>query len=210
MRLGRLALAALVLLDVRVASAQAKVTSGDPRDTTHAEHQAPFFTRKDALLGLGFGLGTVAMFPLDKHLAGRLQTNRERHGFLKNAARGDEVIASPGVNFMGGGRGLLGAGWGAIGGGAGAALTGGSTIGAAAGAAIPVVTAAGLKSAQNRMAMNQMAAIDELLRSRSPLYQQMLQNPALPGFDKQQLLLRALQATPQMWGALAPPPQSSR
>jgi membrane-associated phospholipid phosphatase len=103
MRLGRLALAALVLLDVGVASAQAKVTSGDPRDTTHAEHQAPFFTRKDALLGLGFGLGTVAMLPLDKHLAGRLQTNRERQGFLQNAATGVEVIASPGAYFIGGG-----------------------------------------------------------------------------------------------------------
>lgn len=103
MRLGRLAIAALLLFDVQTGSAQQKATAGDPRDTTHAEHQAPFFTRKDALLGLGFGLGTVAMFPLDKHVAGRLQTNQERQGFLQNASTGVEVIASPGAYFIGAG-----------------------------------------------------------------------------------------------------------
>ena len=52
MSLGRLAIAAL-LINSEMALAQAKITSDEPRDTTHAQHQAPFFTRKDALLGVG-------------------------------------------------------------------------------------------------------------------------------------------------------------
>ena len=104
---GRLALAAL-LINAELAVAQATVTSNEPRDTLHAQTQAPFFTRKDALLGLGFVAGTIAMFPLDKHLAGRLQTNQERQGFLQNASTGVEVIASPGAYVIGAGLYALG------------------------------------------------------------------------------------------------------
>jgi len=99
---GRLALAAL-LINAELAVAQATVTSNEPRDTLHAQTQAPFFTRKDALLGLGFAAGTVLMFPLDQHLAGRLQTNQQRQGFLQDAAKGVEVIASPGSYIIGAG-----------------------------------------------------------------------------------------------------------
>jgi membrane-associated phospholipid phosphatase len=102
MLLGRLALAAL-LLNAELAFAQATITSNEPRDTTHAQTQAPFFTRKDVLLGLGFAAGTIAMFPLDKNLAERLQTHEARTGFLQDASTGVEVIASPGAYFIGGG-----------------------------------------------------------------------------------------------------------
>jgi membrane-associated phospholipid phosphatase len=94
---------AALLLNAELAVAQKTVTGDEPRDTTHAQHQAPFFTHKDLLLGLGFGVGTIAMFPLDENLAGRLQTNQERQGFLQNASKGVEVIASPGAYFIGGG-----------------------------------------------------------------------------------------------------------
>src|SRR3954463_6972574 len=102
MRLVRLAIAAL-LLNAEVGRAQKTITADEPRDSTHAQHQAPFFTRTDALLGLGFGIGTIAMFPLDKHVARRLQTRQDRQGFLQNASTGVEVIASPGAYFIGGG-----------------------------------------------------------------------------------------------------------
>jgi membrane-associated phospholipid phosphatase len=101
MSFGRLALAALVI-NAEVAAAQATVTSDEPRDTLHAQTQAPFFTRKDALLGVAFAVGTVAMFPLDKHLAGRLQTNQERQGFLQDASTGVEVLANTGAYIIGG------------------------------------------------------------------------------------------------------------
>jgi membrane-associated phospholipid phosphatase len=107
MLVGRLALAAL-LINAELVVAQATVTSDEPRDTTHAQTQAPFFTRKDALLGLGFAIGTIAMFPLDKDIAGRLQTREERQGFLQDVSTGVEVIASPGAYFIGGGLYALG------------------------------------------------------------------------------------------------------
>ena len=79
MSLGRLALAAL-LINAQICIAQATVTSDEPRDTLHAQTQAPFFTKKDALLGVAFVAGTIAMFPLDRNLAGRLQTHQKRSG----------------------------------------------------------------------------------------------------------------------------------
>jgi hypothetical protein len=112
MRVGRLAAAAAtvaaVLLNAEIGLAQKTITGDEPRDSTHAQHQAPFFTHKDVLLGLGFAAGTVLMFPLDKHVAARLQTNQERQGLLQNASTGVEVIASPGSYFIGGGLYALG------------------------------------------------------------------------------------------------------
>ncbi len=81
--------------------AQTPRTVTDPRDTTHAQSQAPFFTKKDALLAGGFVLGTVAMFPLDKHIALNFQ-KPSNSSFLKNASTGVEVIASPGAYVIGG------------------------------------------------------------------------------------------------------------
>jgi membrane-associated phospholipid phosphatase len=98
---GTVAAALALAAHALPAAAQTPVT--DARDTTHAQHQAPFFTRKDALLGLGFAAGTVAMFPLDHHIAGRLQTKEERTGVLNQLSTGVEVIASPGAYFIGGG-----------------------------------------------------------------------------------------------------------
>ena len=78
-----------------------------PFDTQHV-HKT-LFTWRDAALAGGFTALTVAMFPVDKHLAGQLQnpathTNR----FLNNAATGVEWISSPGAFVIGGGLYALG------------------------------------------------------------------------------------------------------
>jgi membrane-associated phospholipid phosphatase len=95
-----LALAISAFVPALVAAQQKPI---DPRDTTHAQHQAPFFTRKDAFLGVGFVVGTVAMFPLDRQIASNLQNpGTQANRFLKNASTGAEAIASPGAYFIGG------------------------------------------------------------------------------------------------------------
>jgi membrane-associated phospholipid phosphatase len=95
---------ALAVAAVRpVASAAQQPVAKDPRDTTHAQTQAPFFTFKDALLATGFAVGTVVMFPIDKHAAERLlDSATQANRFLKHAATGVELIASPGAYVIGG------------------------------------------------------------------------------------------------------------
>ena len=104
-RRARVALTAFTLsvtvLQPSILSAQAGVTG--PRDTTHAQKQAPFFTVKDAVLAGGFVGATLLMFPLDKRAAAALldsgtQTNR----LFKNASTNVEYIASPGAYLIGG------------------------------------------------------------------------------------------------------------
>lgn len=99
-RAGQYALIA-VALSASAATAQTSTTPADPRDTTHAQTQAPFFTKKDAVLAAAFGLGTVAMFPLDRSIALKLQ-NPSKATFLKDASTGVENIASPGAYVIGG------------------------------------------------------------------------------------------------------------
>lgn len=103
----------------------------------------------------------------------------------------------------------------ALGGGAGAYYDGypGGTIGALVGGIAPFAAGGALKSVQNSLARARLNDVGEMLARRSPLYEQMLTNPPLPGLDKQALFLRLLatggQQMPQMWGTLAPsvPPQ---
>lgn len=85
----------------RQQSAFAQVT--DPRDTTHAQHQAPFFTKKDAWLAGAFVATTALMFPVDKHAAERLHNpSTEANRFFANASTRVEYIASPGAYLIGG------------------------------------------------------------------------------------------------------------
>lgn len=75
----------------------------DPRDTTHAQTQAPFFTLKDALLAGGFVGATALMFPLDKRIAHRLlDSSTQANRFLKHTTTDVEVITSPGAYIIGG------------------------------------------------------------------------------------------------------------
>ena len=83
---GRRGLIALSLLAaVAEPAAFAQVTN--PRDTTHAQHQAPFFTKKDAWLAAGFVAATVIMFPVDKHAAERLQDPGTQAKFVRHVWR---------------------------------------------------------------------------------------------------------------------------
>lgn len=86
----------------RQLSAQTPPTTS-PRDSTHAQTQAPFFTVKDALLAGGFAAGTVIMFPLDRRLAQHIHQNPNSANWLNNASKGVEYIASPGAYVIGGG-----------------------------------------------------------------------------------------------------------
>ena len=73
------------------------------KDSGHAQTQAPFFTRKDALLAGGFAAATVLMFPLDKHIAIQLADSaNQANRFFKHAATGLELITSPGSYIIGG------------------------------------------------------------------------------------------------------------
>lgn len=77
-------------------------------------------------------------------------------------------------NVLGGGGGMGQAVWGA-GGGAVGALMGGPG-GAAIGAGIPVVAGAGFKSIANALAKRDLRGVDELMRKRSPLYEERVAN----------------------------------
>jgi len=93
------ALLSAVILQPVVLGAQ--VT--DPRDTTHAQHQAPFFIAKDAYLAAGFVVGTIVLFPLDRSIAKSLNDpNTQANRFFKDASTGFEAIASPGAYIIGG------------------------------------------------------------------------------------------------------------
>lgn len=69
----------------------------------------PLFTRDDALLALGFAGLTVAMFPADKWVAGRLRSpSSNENQFIGRTATGFEVIADPGSIVVGSAAYLLG------------------------------------------------------------------------------------------------------
>jgi len=69
-------------------------------DSIHASKT--LFTWRDAVLAGGFTGLTVAMFPLDKHLANRLQdSSTQASHFLKNATKDVQSIADPGAMFIG-------------------------------------------------------------------------------------------------------------
>jgi membrane-associated phospholipid phosphatase len=75
----------------------------DPRDTTHAQTQSPFFTYKDAVMAAAFVGGTFLMLPFDKRTARQLrEPDTKANNFLAHAATGVEVITSPGSYLIGG------------------------------------------------------------------------------------------------------------
>lgn len=69
----------------------------------------PLFTHDDALLALGFAGLTVAMFPADKWVAGRLRTpSSNENQFIGRTATGFEIIADPGSIVVGSAAYLIG------------------------------------------------------------------------------------------------------
>ena len=112
------------------------------------------------------------------------------------------------ANMLGGGGGL---GQTMLGGGTGA-LIGSSIIpgpiGAAAGAATGIAAGAGAKSLENAMSRNAFNAVQELIRSRSPLYEKMLRDAPMSVVSPMQrsALTRALLAKPaDKQGGRVPP-----
>lgn len=97
---------ALIVLSVCAAAPEsltAQVVARDPRDTTKAQHQAPFFVAKDAYLAIGFLAGTLVMYPLDREVAISLRDSAtQANRFLKRSSTGVEAIASPGAYIIGG------------------------------------------------------------------------------------------------------------
>lgn len=73
-----------------------------PSDTQHV--YKTLFTWRDAALAGGFTALTIAMFPVDRHIAGQLQNpNTQANRFFDNSATGVELITSPGAFIIGGG-----------------------------------------------------------------------------------------------------------
>jgi membrane-associated phospholipid phosphatase len=101
--------ATLVVAAIQPVRLAAQSAASDPRDSTHAQTQAPFFTTNDAILAGAFAGATILMFPLDKHFAQRLQDSvTQANKFFKNAAKGLESIASPGSYIIGGSLWIIG------------------------------------------------------------------------------------------------------
>lgn len=78
-------------------------------------------------------------------------------------------------NMLGGGGGMGQAAWG--GGGATVGALMGGPVGAAVGATVPTVAGAGFKSIANALAKRDLRAVDEMMRKRSPLYEERAANP---------------------------------
>jgi membrane-associated phospholipid phosphatase len=109
-RAPRLVVALLALAAVQAAPLAGTAAAQDsstrrvivPFDTQHV-HKT-LFTWRDAALAGGFTVLTVAMFPVDRHIAGQLQNpNTQANRFFSNSATGVELITSPGAFIIGGG-----------------------------------------------------------------------------------------------------------
>jgi membrane-associated phospholipid phosphatase len=71
-----------------------------PTDTSRREQT--LFTMNDAFLAAGFAGLTVAMFPVDRSIARRLENqNSKANRFFNRSATGVEVITSPGAFIIG-------------------------------------------------------------------------------------------------------------
>lgn len=98
-RLATLLLALAPVLAPSLATAQQAQT-----DTTGVKpSQEPLFTSRDALYAGGFALATIALFPLDKHIAQNLQDeHNQSNRFLHHQATNFRLIAQPGAFAIGG------------------------------------------------------------------------------------------------------------
>ncbi len=75
-----------------------------PRDTSDAARHRTLFTYRDAALAGGFVVLTIAMFPVDRHIAESLQDPDLRSNkFFDKSGKGLETISTPGSFFIGGG-----------------------------------------------------------------------------------------------------------
>ena len=93
-----LALALSATLAISTAGRAQGWSSPPPPAADSAARSRPLFTLRDAIVAAGFAGLTVAMFPLDQHIARRLENpGTQANHFFHHAATGFEVIASPGA-----------------------------------------------------------------------------------------------------------------
>jgi membrane-associated phospholipid phosphatase len=73
-------------------------------DTTGVKRSTePLFTQRDAWIAGGFVVGTVLLFPLDKHIAENLQDeHNQSNKFFHHTATDVRLIAQPGALLIGG------------------------------------------------------------------------------------------------------------
>ena len=71
------------------------------RDTAESHNHARLFTAGDAALAAGFAGLTVAMFPLDKTIARRLEHDTLAKGFVDRGATAFELLSVPGAYIIG-------------------------------------------------------------------------------------------------------------
>jgi hypothetical protein len=121
-----------------------------------------------------------------QRLASLLESNKNTRGFNdEELAAIQQVVDGTATqntlryvgNLLGAGGGLGQAVISGIGGAGGAAA--GGIPGAAVGAVVPSMIGAASRAGYNRMTLGQLKQLDELIRQRSPLYQQALQNPPM-------------------------------
>jgi membrane-associated phospholipid phosphatase len=89
--------AALVFIAAFASNAIAQTAPAADSATTKT-----LFTWRDAALAGGFTVLTIAMFPVDRSVARRLQVpGNQENRFLKNASRGVQYVADPGSIVIG-------------------------------------------------------------------------------------------------------------
>ncbi len=78
-------------------------------DSATVKANKRLFTRRDLVMATVWTTATIALMPLDRHLAKKLQDSSvQANRFFKQAATGVEVIATPGAYYIGGSLYLLG------------------------------------------------------------------------------------------------------
>jgi membrane-associated phospholipid phosphatase len=96
----RFTLGLLLVSPFLLLGAPATAQTAMPGDSIHAAKT--LFTWRDGVLAAGFTGLTIAMFPVDKHFAEKLQDpgNQANH-FLRNASKNVELVADPGSIVIG-------------------------------------------------------------------------------------------------------------
>lgn len=71
-----------------------------PAPVDSGTHQ-PLFLKQDAWIAAGFTAATIALFPLDKHLAQEIRGKPQQYHFARNVATDVRLIAEPGAIIIG-------------------------------------------------------------------------------------------------------------
>ncbi|CAN5493607.1 hypothetical protein BH09GEM1_BH09GEM1_11300 [soil metagenome] len=98
-RSRRHALLALLSAALLPMAVEAQLSSAP--DTGQRTNNARLFTAGDAALAAGFAGLTVAMFPIDKSIARRLQHDTLQKGFVDRGASAFELLSVPGAYIIG-------------------------------------------------------------------------------------------------------------